>query len=86
MYTIKIKKTLQEFAKKYKLRNNWHEPDEHDVDAIITGTHLDNAFGDNLILSPPSYHQEYVVHLTVKDSVKLSINLADLLAIACREG
>ena len=80
----KIQKDIQAFAKERKLRPDWHEPDNQEVDAFITGHHLDNAFGssqDGL----PEKSQEYLVVLTVEEAPSLFINLADLLAIACSE-
>jgi hypothetical protein len=30
-----------------RCRQDMHEPDEQDVYAVVTGTHLDNAMGDD---------------------------------------
>lgn len=80
-YLQQRKTALWEFARAYGLRKDWHELDEQDVTAVVTGCGLDNAMGeDQSGLSP--YYAELVVHLFVKESHKLSINLATLLAIA----
>lgn len=80
-YLQQRKTALWEFAKAYGLRKDWHEPDEQDITAVVTGYHLDNAMGEDQGPLAPYYH-EFVVHLFVNESYKLSINLATLLAIA----
>ena len=82
-YLQQRKTALQEFAKTYGLRKDWHEPDEQDVTAVVTGCHLDNAKGEHQAGMEPQYH-ELVVHLAVNGSYKLSVNLATLLAIAAK--
>jgi hypothetical protein len=77
----KLQDDLVYFKDVYGVRLDWQEPDEQDVDAIVTGVHLDNAMGANQG-SIPAYSQELVVHLTVEGGVEISINLADLLAMA----
>ncbi len=72
---------LKKFAAEFKVRPDWHEPDNQNVTAVVTGKSLDNAMGEDQEGLPP-YYQELVVHLFVDDSFKLSINLATLLAIA----
>lgn len=57
-------------------RIDWHEPDEQDIEAEVTGDHLDNANGDD----PDS--SEYVVTLVNGSGDKIYVNLATLLAIA----
>lgn len=57
-------------------RLDWHEPDEQDIEAEVTGDHLDNAMGDD----PDS--SEYVVTLVNGSGDKIYVNLATLLAIA----
>lgn len=80
------KRALQEFQKKYKLRKDWHEPDEVDIDARVVGDHLDNAFGDEVKPTIRMYpSQEYVVILTKAGQEVGRINLATLLAVACLE-
>ena len=80
-YLKQRKVALQEFAREYALRLDWHEPDEQGVSAVVTGCDLDNAFGVNQGSLAPYYH-ELVVHLFIEEGHKLSINLATLLAIA----
>ncbi|MHA2063248.1 MAG: hypothetical protein ACXABY_02585 [Candidatus Thorarchaeota archaeon] len=68
-------------------RVDMHEPDEQDVEAVVVGTHLDNAIGTGF--GPPQWHDttaELAVGITrYKDGVGREtrwFNLADLLAIA----
>lgn len=73
---------LKAFAKESRVRRDWHEPDEQDVTALVTGVELDNACGEDQMRIEPQY-QELVVHLYRDGSHKMSINLATLLALAC---
>lgn len=56
-----------------------HEPDNADVHAIVTGTHLDNAMGHE-----PTVNQcEFTVGLSDSDGNDREwFNLADLIALA----
>lgn len=79
---IEIKKNLQEFVLENGVGPDFHEPDNYEVSAIITGNHLDNAFGSDQEGLPEEV-QEFVVHLKSEFSGDVvSVNLADLLAIA----
>ena len=51
---------------------DWHEPDQIEVDAVVTGTSFDNAGIDG----------EKVVHLKVDGKRVASVNLATLCALA----
>ena len=75
---------IAEFAKTHCVRKDWHEPDEQNVEALVVGCHLDNAFGDH-IHSPREDIQEYVVVLNGPHG-RATINLATLLAVAARAG
>lgn len=56
-----------------------HEPDEQDIYAVVTGTHLDNAMGDN----PCDNCCEFTVGLGDQDGNNREwFNLADLIALA----
>ena len=74
---------LRDFAARHNLREDWHEPDEQSVEASVTGYCLDNAMGDD-----PNESDELVVTLSVseegKETKKVCINLATLLALASR--
>ena len=70
------RKKLIEFKSKFGLRGDWHEPDEQEIDARVTGLHLDNAFGDS------GHCDELVVVLYHKGQEELKVNLATLLALA----
>lgn len=60
-----------------KCRPNMHEPDEQEVRAIVVGTHLDNAFGDN-----PTRADELTVGITNTHGGMEWFNLASLIALA----
>jgi len=51
---------------------DWHEPDQIEVDAVVTGTSFDNAGIDG----------EKTVHLKVDGKRVASVNLATLCALA----
>ena len=36
---------LEQFRAGYRLRRDWHEPDEQGINAYVIGNHLDNAMG-----------------------------------------
>ena len=72
---------IREFAKEHGVAEDWHEADKQEVSARVTGKILDNAFGEEQSLAPAT-SQELVLHLTVEGGIKLSVNLADLLAAA----
>jgi len=40
---IRTQLQLQELAKELKVRPDWHEPDEQDLDAVAFGGNFDNA-------------------------------------------
>jgi hypothetical protein len=71
-YLIPKRDLLVKFADRYHLRVDWHEPDEQEITAEITGNHLDNA-------GVPS---EYRVVLKVDGKKKFEIDIATLLALA----
>ena len=63
------------FADVMKPRQDWHEPDEQGIEAIVHGSRLDNACGDSLKSG------ELVIGLSASNSMEhVTINLADLLA------
>ncbi len=71
----KMRDKIIKFAEDTKVRDNWHEPDEQEVEAFITGMHLDNAMGVQF-----SAAGELTVHVTKRKSLSVDFNLADLLA------
>ena len=73
---LMTKKILKRFAKLYQLRDDWHEPDEQNVTARVTGDHLDNAFGTGDDVT------ELQVILCVDGQEVIRVNLATLLATA----
>jgi len=62
---------ILEFAQTTGVRQDWHEPDEQDVTAYVSGDRLDNA----------GTRGEIVVAVDGPDAY-VSVNLATLLAIA----
>ncbi len=80
------KSELKELARELKVRPDWHEPDEQEVDAVVVGNNFDNAgfwprecaieTKDRLIM------EKYVI---IKKNGKpvATVNLATLLAWAC---
>lgn len=90
-----IAEALHKWARKYRMRSDWHESDEQGVRAEVVGTKLDNAFGNHV--SPKAVEdgwQEIVIRVQhgrwadfgsqfVADDT-IDINLANLLALACR--
>ena len=87
---------LTEFADKYGLREDWHEPDEKSISARIIGRHLDNAMGSttrhehadwggefNVVLTFVEYDEESNEHTSRDLAV---VNLATLLSWAAQHG
>ena len=90
---------LHRFKNQYKLREDWHEPDEQEVSAFVVGNTLDNAMGDKpwvrlnqfglpevgelVVVVQHSYYYDDGSS-TVDDTVM--VNLADLLAEATKNG
>ena len=73
------RKNLQKFAEKYGLSDDWHEPDQKEVTAFVSGKYLDNAMGDS------GDCQEMVIMLLVAGKHILSVNLANILALAAEK-
>ena len=66
------KQDLIKFKLHYRLRDDWHEPDEQEITAKVSGKTLDNAgIGD-----------EMTVHLYYGKKEVATINLAVLLAFS----
>ena len=89
---------LHRFKEQYKLREDWHEPDEQDTHAFVVGDKLDNAFGDvpwirinqfglpevgELVVVVQHRHYYDDGSFTVDDTVM--VNLATLLADATKK-
>ncbi len=75
-----MKQTLQRLQDATRdCRETMHEPDEQGVYAIVTGTHLDNAMGEN----PNNNCCEYTVGLGDSEgNCREWFNLSDLIALA----
>lgn len=84
MQHINTKEEFEEFSQRVGARRDWHEPDEQQITARVSGTHLDNAMGAN----PYSNCGEMVViferiHPEEGEQTQFaSVNLANLLAWA----
>src|SRR5215212_5026695 len=99
MISITSAAALREFAEQHELREDWHEPDERGVDALVAvGDVFDNAAADPLadFYEPvagepmeriPGGRAEHAVFLMVDGQPAACVNLADLFSFACgREG
>ena len=97
MKRINSAKELNELAKELRVRPDWHEPDEQEVNARIIGSHLDNAMGadpeaDQKVEVMHSsdgsvrtlHWGEYNVVITKKGKDVAVVNLAELLAWGCK--
>ena len=90
MKRINSAKELNELAKELRVRPDWHEPDEQEVNARIIGSHLDNAMGadPDADKKVDVYHDlhwgEYNVVITKKGKDVAVVNLAELLAWGSR--
>jgi hypothetical protein len=83
---VSTRDKLRSFAEKYGLREDWHEPDEQEVSAVVRGRKLDNAYGDegSALYWPDEAPYEKVVVLKVGREEVLQVNLATILALACQ--
>lgn len=79
-----------DFADAMEPRQDWHEPDEQGIEAVVHGSRLDNACGDSLksgefvIELKPSVYPSTGIRGVLNNNMQLppsaTINLADLLA------
>lgn len=81
----KIAAFLSAFRNRFKVRDDFHEPDEQDVSVRVVGHVFDNAFGA-YIHFPPREFQEMVVVLFQGGETVGQLNLASLLATAAAAG
>lgn len=65
---ITTRQQLKDLAQQLGVRNDWHEPDNHDVDVILHGTSFDNAgfWGDEA-------RDDYIAGKIAKTSIERSI-------------
>ena len=98
MKKINNAKELNELAKELRVRPDWHEPDEQEVNARIIGSHLDNAMGADPdadekveVMHDPDgsvrilHWGEYNVVITKKGKDVAVVNLAELLTWGMQE-
>jgi len=94
-YHHQIAQNIHEWARRFGMRDSWHEPDEQEVSARVLGDHLDNAFGNHVSTNAlANGYQEFVVELRhngLDDEGKpqepdatLRVNLANMFAIIDR--
>jgi len=70
---------LIKIARQFGVRDNWHEPDEQDVTAIVAGTAFDNAGH----WPNPGYGIRTELHvILMQGDAHYAVNLATLLAWA----
>lgn len=92
MKKIDSPEELAAFAAEHKLRVDWHEPDEQDVDAVVKGNDFDNAGfwpedkSHHMTTSRGSKLVEKHVVLKVEGKPVAAVNLATLLAWATEFG
>ena len=68
------------FADAMSPREDWHEPDEQGIEAIVHGSRLDNACGDSLKSGELVIELRASMHSPNYMQASPMINLADLLA------
>jgi len=78
---------LRRLANELRVRDNWHEPDEQEVTAVVHGTDFDNAgfwghYKDELVTIGDPPRQEIWVELFQDGKPVAEINLATLFAMA----
>ena len=69
-----------DFADAMNPREDWHEPDEQGIEAIVHGSRLDNACGDSLKSGELVIELRASMHSPNYMKASATINLADLLA------
>lgn len=75
--------SVQEFARHYGLRPDWHEPDEQDLTARTFGQSFDNAGFWGLERDVPDSYKEIYVVLYHMGRPVAEANIATLFAMAC---
>jgi len=83
---VRSREQLQQLAKRLKVRPDWHEPDEQELEAKIVGKGFDNAMGSGYGVTealPEDQEGEMNVVLFQDGEPCAAINLAWLLAWAC---
>lgn len=84
--SIHTAEQMAKLAHDLRVRPDWHEPDEQNVNARIIGTHLDNAMGSTTLPlpedDPNNPNGEYNIVVTRDGTDVAVINLASLLSWA----
>lgn len=72
---------LAALAQTLRVRPDWHEPDEQEVDVRIRGNHLDNAMGSTMRdIGDDNEAGEYNIVITREGRDVAVVNLATLLS------
>ena len=82
MIRITERDELRKLARDLKVRADWHEPDEQDLDADVRGQGFDNA---GFWPAPDKTYEELHVVLFHGGKAIAAINLATLLAWASED-
>ncbi len=82
MRRINNARELRALADELGVRQDWHEPDEQEVDARIEGEDLDNAGFWPSAMTRDDWEGEYCVVITKNGEDVAAVNLASLLAMA----
>lgn len=86
---INSQAALRALARELRVRHDWHEPDEQDLEAVCFGDDFDNAgfwgrdFREELIVKKFRLVEEMNVMLVHRGKPIAEINLASLFAMAC---
>jgi len=85
---------LRDFMTAANTRDDFHEPDEQEVTAVLVGRTLDNAMGDEQMPDDSSYpevmdgrheYREKCIELRIDKIPICRLNLASLLALAANK-
>lgn len=63
-------------------RADMHEPDNNGIKARVIGGHLDNVFGDSILLEAVIGNFQELVVIIERDGKSEKFNLATLIALA----
>lgn len=77
---------LKELAEELGVREDWHEPDEQEVSAVVLGKYFDNAGFWGLDTSMTNLEMEMFVVLIKDRKPVATVNLATLFAWAVKGG
>lgn len=72
-------------ARDLRVRPDWHEPDEQELDVVVKGQSFDNSgfWGPDQDVPEDASYREVSVILRVDGEPVAEVNLADLFSWAC---